>query len=76
MDPPVQVASPPRAFLAEIRPKIRLLAVGFNGQIRKGTPFSLDSAVHYNKCCLPGIHVAAKIRPLRQKIRPLHPFNG
>ena len=30
--------------LAEIRPKIRLLAVGFNGQIRKGTPFSLDSA--------------------------------
>ena len=41
---PVQVASPPRAFLAEIRPKIRLLAVGFNGQIRKGTPFSLDSA--------------------------------
>ena len=34
----------PLAFLAEIRPKIRLLAVGFNGQIRKGTPFSFDSA--------------------------------
>ena len=31
-------------ILAEIRPEIRLLAVGFNGQIRKGTPFSLDSA--------------------------------
>ena len=52
MDPPVQVASPPlTAFLAEIRPKIRLLAVGFNGQIRKGTPFSLDSALHLGEVC-------------------------
>ena len=40
----VQVASPPWAFLAQIRPKVRLLAVGFNGQIRKATPFSFDSA--------------------------------
>ena len=40
----VQAASPPWAFLAQIRPKVRLLAVGFNGKIRKGTPFSSHSA--------------------------------
>ena len=27
------------------------LAVGFNGQIRKGTPFSLDSALHLGEVC-------------------------
>ena len=41
----VQVASPPWAFLAQIRPKIRLLAVGSNGQIRKGTPLALIQPV-------------------------------
>ena len=36
---------PPVSLVGVSRSKIQLLlAVGFNGQIRKGTPFSLDSA--------------------------------
>ena len=62
--------SPPLAFLAEIRPKIRLLAVGFNGQIRKGTPFSLDSAKRCVAISRPGgsAKQASVARPL-----PLRP---
>ena len=69
---PVQVASPPRAFLAEIRPTIRLLAVGFNGQIRKGTPFSLDSAHSRIQCHGPnqvGEHTNGQ-RPSVLSVRP------